>query len=248
VLRLYHLTFACEDPRRVCEFWAEALGYQVERGGDDWFARGDPELRFAPMPKSPTIEVPIHVDVNTPDPETEIQRLLGLGARLVVTKTDRVGEISETWTVMRDPEGNGFCVQGPDERMPSTYLRNVTYAAAEPPRLAEFWSQATGWPVEEIPEAFLDRLRAAGIDERELDAYAAIERPGTLLRFLFQRRQKTPTESIPIHPDFRTHDREAELERLTALGASVMETKHAADRTWTVMRDLEGNAFCVGVS
>jgi predicted enzyme related to lactoylglutathione lyase len=245
VLRLDHLTFACEDPRRVCEFWAGALGYAAERGGDDWFARGDPELRFAPMPKSPTIEVPIHLDVNTPDRDAEVQRLLELGARLVVTKTHSVGEISESCTVLRDPEGNGFCVQGPDERRPSTYVRNVTYACAEPTRLAEFWAQATGWQLEQIPDEFLEQLRAAGIDERELDAYAAIKRPGSLLRFLFQRRQKTATESIPIHPDFRTDDREAEIERLTALGATVKETKDADGRAWTVMRDPEGNAFCV---
>jgi predicted enzyme related to lactoylglutathione lyase len=146
---------------------------------------------------------------------------------------------------MRDLEGNGFCVQGPDERKPSTYLRNVTYACAEPTRLAEFWSKATDWPLEEIPEAFVEELRAAGIDERELDAYAAIEQPGTLVRFFFQRRQKSPTESIPIHPDFLTGDREEEIERLVALGAAVKETKQAGDRIWTVMRDPEGNAFCV---
>jgi hypothetical protein len=44
--------------------------------------------------------------------EAEVQRLLGLGARIVATKTNRIqGVISETCTVMRDPEGNGFCVQ-----------------------------------------------------------------------------------------------------------------------------------------
>ena len=246
MLRLTHLTFACEDPQRLCAFWAEVLGYDAERGGDDWFVRGEPELRFAPMPKSPTIEVPIHLDLNTPDRDAEVERILGLGARLVVTKTHSVGEVSESCTVMRDPEGNGFCVQGPDERKGRTYLRNVTFACAEPPQLATFWSEATGWPVEEIPEEFFDQLRAAGIDERELDAYAAITATdGSLLRFLFQRRQKTPTESIPLHPDFRTGDREGEIERLVALGAAVKETKHARDRIWTVMRDPEGNAFCV---
>ena len=77
-MRLNHITFACEDPRRVCEFWAELLEYGGERGGDDWFARGDgPELRFAPMPKSPTIELPIHLDVNTPDDLRRVRDLFG---------------------------------------------------------------------------------------------------------------------------------------------------------------------------
>ena len=36
-----------------------------------------------------------------------------------------------------------------------------------------------------------------------------------------------------------------EIDRLTALGAAVVETRTADDRTWTVMRDPEGNPFCV---
>src|SRR5437763_1365172 len=123
MLKLNHITFACDDPQRVCEFWADLLEYRSERGGEDWFARGDgPELRFAPMPKSPTIEVPIHLDVNVPDREAELQRLLGTGARLVETKSHSVGELEETWTVMRDPEGNGFCLQTPRQPPPRRYL------------------------------------------------------------------------------------------------------------------------------
>jgi predicted enzyme related to lactoylglutathione lyase len=245
VLRLYHLTFACADPERLCRFWAAVLGHTPEQGGDDWFARGDPELRFAPMPKSPTLEVPIHLDVNGPDREAEVERIRALGATLVATKTESVGDFSETFTVLRDPEGNGFCVQGPDSRMPNLYVRNVTFACADPPRLASFWSQATGWPLEPLEEDFKRRLLEGGLDPRELDTYAAIERPGTFLRFLFPRREKSRPDSIPLHPDFLTDDREEELDRLLALGASVQETKQASGHTWTMLRDPEGNPFCI---
>jgi hypothetical protein len=40
---------------------------------------------------------------------------------------------------------------------------------------------------------------------------------------LFQRRAKTPTESIPIHLDLGSPDALAELERLVGLGATVVE-------------------------
>ena len=40
-----------------------------------------------------------------------MQRLVGLGAAVVETKTRTTGPWEEVWTVMRDPEGNGFCVQ-----------------------------------------------------------------------------------------------------------------------------------------
>jgi predicted enzyme related to lactoylglutathione lyase len=65
-------------------------------------------------------------------------------------------------------------------------------------------------------------------------------------RFLFQRREKSRPESHPIHLDFGTDDREAEIERLTSAGASVVETKVGTNITFTVMRDPEGNPFCVG--
>ena len=61
----------------------------------------------------------------------------------------------------------------------------------------------------------------------------------------FQRREKSRPESYPIHLDFRTDDRGAEVERLTALGATVVETKTDERATWTVMRDPEGNPLCV---
>ena len=109
MLRLNHITFACEDPHRLAEFWASLLdGYSVE----DNFARGDgPELFFDKREKSPTIELPIHLDVNVPDREVELHRILELGGKLVETKSHQIGELTETWTVMRDPESNPFCVE-----------------------------------------------------------------------------------------------------------------------------------------
>ena len=150
MLRLNHISFACADPRAVAEFWAAVLGYETGPSGESWAAadpRGEgPELFFNRMEKSPTIELPIHVDVNVPDREAEVRRLLELGARLVGTKTEEIGESKETWTVLRDPEGNGFCVQGPDPRMPHPYIGNVTFSSAAPRQLGAFWSQALGWP------------------------------------------------------------------------------------------------------
>jgi len=108
VLRLGHITFACEDTRAVAEFWAAVLRYEVVSSDAEWFARGEgPELLFKRMPKSPTIELPIHLDVNVPDREAEVNRIIGLGAKLVETKTSEAGELKETFTVLRDPEETG---------------------------------------------------------------------------------------------------------------------------------------------
>jgi predicted enzyme related to lactoylglutathione lyase len=233
-------------------FWAVVLVYDAQLNADGWAAsdprREGPELFFNRMPKSPTIELPIHLDVNVPDREADVQRLMGLGAKLVETKTSEAGEHKETFSVMRDPEGNGFCVQGPDPRKPHPYVGNVTFSTAEPRReLGPFWSQALGWPEQEIGDDFLQMLRNAGVDvDRELYAFYAIVNPdGTRPRLLFQRREKSRPPSYPIHLDFAADDRKRELERLTQLGASVGETTARGERTWTVARDPDGNPFCV---
>jgi hypothetical protein len=84
------------------------------------------------------------------------------------------------------------------------------------------------------------------MDERERESYYVTrETPTSRPRLLFQRREKSRPASYPIHLDLRADDRNAEIERLTGLGATVDETKSDAERTWTVMRDPESNPFCV---
>ena len=130
VASLGNITFACEDPDRLAGFWAAALGYVKQEAPPEfmeaWLAAGrdpngaaaivDPEgkgprLFFEKKPKTPTTSIPIHLDLNASDREAEVERLVGLGAREVETRTRTTGPYTETWTVMKDPEGNGFCVE-----------------------------------------------------------------------------------------------------------------------------------------
>jgi predicted enzyme related to lactoylglutathione lyase len=247
MLRLNHITFAAAEPGRLARFWSDVVdGYSAEQRGESWRARGEgPELFFNRMEKSPTIELPIHLDVNVPDREAELQRLLELGAKLVETKSHAIGELSETWTVMRDPEGNGFCIQSPPN-VQQRYIGNVTFSCAEPIPLGRFWAAALGWRDEPIDAGFVQQLLDAGMDERETESfYVTRETPTSRPRLLFQRREKSRPVSYPIHLDLRADDRDAEVERLTGMGATVVETKSGSDRTWTVMRDPESNPFCV---
>ena len=247
MLRLNHITFACEEPERVASFWCALLdGYEAVQSGQTYFGRGGgPELFFNKMPKSPTIELPIHLDVNVPDREAELQRVLELGGKLVETKSHQIGELSEIWTVMRDPEGNGFCIQSPPN-VEQRYIGNVTFSCAQPIPLGRFWAAALGWPDEPIPEEFIQQLVDAGMDPAERESfYVTRETPTSRPRFLFQRREKSRPESYAIHLDFLTDDREAELQRLASLGATVQETKTDERATWTIMRDPERNPFCV---
>jgi predicted enzyme related to lactoylglutathione lyase len=251
VLRLEQIAFACAEPRALAAFWAAALGYEARAAGDSWTAvpgNGDgTPLLFRPAPRSPTIELPIHLDVNVPDREAEVERLLGIGARLVGTKREIVGDLDQTWTVLRDPEGNGFCVQGPDDRRPGPYIWNVTFACPAPRELGAFWSDALGWPEQVPPEDFLQMLWDAGLDHAEADAYyAALSPDGTTPRFLFQRREPSRPEHHPIRLDFTAGDVASEVARLTAAGATLDEA--AVDDGRALLRDTEGNPFLVDAS
>ena len=133
--RIGNITFACENPRALAEFWAAVLGYEIEQFPQEFVdtlrahgvaeseldgevAASDPtgkgpRLYFQRKEKTRTATAPLHLDVNVEDREAEVERFLGLGASIVETRTRSLGEFSETWTVMRDPEGNPFCVQAP---------------------------------------------------------------------------------------------------------------------------------------
>ena len=128
-----NITFACENPVELSEFWEAALGYvrpefpqqvldEVQKAIDageldptGWAMLEAPDgraprLLFQRRPKTQTEAIPIHLDLGAEDGETEIERLLGLGATLVERKSRQIGDFTEYWAVLRDPEGNGFCV------------------------------------------------------------------------------------------------------------------------------------------
>jgi hypothetical protein len=41
---------------------------------------------------------------------------------------------------MRDPEGNGFCIQSTPNALPHRYIGNVTFSCAGPVPLGRFWA------------------------------------------------------------------------------------------------------------
>lgn len=130
-------------------------------------------------------------------------------------------------------------------------IGNITFACENPVELAEFWAAATGYVPLEVPPKVMEQVQK-GIERGELDptGWAMLVPPdGLSPRLLFQRRPKSPTESIPIHLDLNAEDREAEVKRLEKLGATVAETKTSRigdfEEIYTVMRDPEGNGFCV---
>jgi predicted enzyme related to lactoylglutathione lyase len=116
--RVDTLTIDCADPRVLATFWSQALGYELREANDREAEIVDPSgagwpLLFLVVPEGKTVKNRLHLDIRPPGSmDEEVQRLESAGASV----QRRVDEHGSFWTVMRDPEGNEFCVlRGPDD-------------------------------------------------------------------------------------------------------------------------------------
>jgi predicted enzyme related to lactoylglutathione lyase len=107
------LVLDCVDPDRLAQFWAPALGY-VHLGTFGSYAalfpdgRPGPKLLLQKVEEAKVAKNRMHFDIETPDIETEVERLVALGGSRV--DVNPISEHGTTWIRMSDPEGNEFCV------------------------------------------------------------------------------------------------------------------------------------------
>ncbi len=106
----------CRDPLRLAEFWAQALDFEVteQHPGEVRVSKpgAGPFLYFMAVPEPRTGKSRLNLEVvTTGSMEDEVARLADAGAELVEVRQDPpTYDNPETWTVMRDPEGNEFWV------------------------------------------------------------------------------------------------------------------------------------------
>jgi predicted enzyme related to lactoylglutathione lyase len=112
------VTFDCHDPVRLAAFWRQALGYELEEQDEDGVSVRDtvgigPVLYFQRVPEAKAVKNRVHLDLRAEDTMAgEVDRLVALGAS--VLQEHRLPHA--VWTVMRDPEGNEFCLaSGPGD-------------------------------------------------------------------------------------------------------------------------------------
>lgn len=118
-------------------------------------------------------------------------------------------------------------------------LREIVFDSAHPAALARFWAQVLdGYAVRAYDAAEIARLSGLGLTP-ETDPTVLVDGPGPML--CFQKVAEPKSVKNRVHLDVTVPDRRAEVARLLALGASV---KREADG-YTVLRDPEGNEFCV---
>jgi predicted enzyme related to lactoylglutathione lyase len=116
-LSMFTVVVDCADPYRVADFWSEALGWVVNERNTNELQLVNPDaagtsLYFMRVPEPKVGKNRLHLDLLAPGPmEPEVQRLIRAGAQLVEVHQDPPSmENPDSWTVMRDPEGNEFCV------------------------------------------------------------------------------------------------------------------------------------------
>lgn len=222
------LDLAGRDVERVVLFWTGVTGCRVSppRGDVGEFATlvpadGDDHLRVQRLRSGPS---GVHLDLHVPDPRTAADRATALGA----TEVADHGHV-----VMRSPAGLVFCFVDHRASRPSSpaswpggrsqvdqVCLDVGPSAFD--RERDFWEEVTGFAP----------TRTDSPEFRRLDG------PGPL-RLLLQRLDD---ERAPgFHLDLAADDRSAEVERHLALGA----THVRAGRSWTVLTDPAGTAYCV---
>jgi hypothetical protein len=134
----------------------------------------------------------------------------------------------------------------------------VVIDSSAPHELADWWAEALGWQIEAQDEAFIRRM----VDEGHATEEQTTRHKGALVwavgaairspdpgrpRILFQVVPEPKTVKNRLHFDVRVGaaDQEAEVARLTDMGATELWRGAQGPSSWVTLADPEGNEFCV---
>jgi predicted enzyme related to lactoylglutathione lyase len=108
-------------------------------------------------------------------------------------------------------------------------LYSIVIDAHDAAALARFWAAVLDWKItfEEPDEVVIAK------DEH------------TYPEIIFGPVPERKTSKNRLHIDLAPDDRDAEVARIIALGATRAEVGHTGEETWVVLADPEGNEFCV---
>ncbi|TJZ58877.1 VOC family protein [Streptomyces piniterrae] len=114
----------------------------------------------------------------------------------------------------------------------TSLVRHITFDCADAYRLASFWAAA------------LDGSLAA--DDLPGDPEATVTSAGGTVLFVTVPDAKAVKNRVHLDLQPQDRSRDEEVERLLALGATLVADHRRADGTgWATLADLEGNEFCV---
>ena len=234
--RVVALCFDANDPIRLAQFWATALGWKVgnETAGAIEVVPTDGTrflLEFLPVHDQKSERNRNHLDVTAismNDQRDLVARLVELGARHI-----DVGQgPDDAHVVLADPDGNELCVIEPGNNFLAGCGRIGAINCDGTKETGYFWSEVLGWPLV--------------WNQDEETAIRAPDGTGPLITWsgppLLPKTAKNR-----LHLDIAPTERggqQAEVDRLVALGASRVDIGQG-DVDRVVLADPDGNEFCV---
>lgn len=112
----------------------------------------------------------------------------------------------------------------------------ITVDARDAQRVATFWSEALGRPLDQAPQPPSAFFASIGRGDPSSGAPA----------LMFVQVPEERTVKNRVHLDYLCDgDLTAEVERLTGLGATHIHDKEEWGMRWATLADPEGNEFCV---
>jgi hypothetical protein len=111
VVGIAALAIDCGDPEELARWWSRLLGGPVEvdaEGNATLHTRQGLAIDFASVPEAKTVKNRLHLDLRSSDFDAAVEQAVALGA----TRADDI-YAGGRWQVLRDPEGNEFCLLRP---------------------------------------------------------------------------------------------------------------------------------------
>jgi hypothetical protein len=212
------LCIDASDAHALAAFWAVMLDLEPrlhEDGMATLSAAGRVLVWVNAVSEATTVKNRLHLDVRA----ESLDPALAAGASVLAEQP--------RWTVMKDPDGQEFCIFVREPPVRDRFYElvwDVTGNADAAHRLAQWWGQALG----------ADVMREKGWSSVEKISGTPFE------AIVFQPVPEDKTTKNRVHIDVFTED----LRALVALGAVVLREKGAGGTDWTVLADPAGNEFC----
>jgi hypothetical protein len=240
---LHCITIDCADPGTMSKFWAQAMeGYSDDPSGVLIRSEAGPMMFFQQVPEGKTAKHRVHLELAAHNHEKHVERLISLGA----TKVQDFDHEGRQWTLMQDPEGGEFCIQQGQQETERPRLVEIVLDTARPFPVAKFWTAALeDYSVRPYDDEEIARLKSLGITDLEDDPGIAADSSSGGPVIFFQTVPEPKTAKNRIHIDLGAPEVQPEVERLAALGATVVQAYTKGPMQWTVMLDPAGNEFCV---
>jgi predicted enzyme related to lactoylglutathione lyase len=110
-------------------------------------------------------------------------------------------------------------------------LHHIVIDAHDLPALARFWAQVLDWKI---------------LSEREQEVVIGPDETAPVgICFMPVTDQKTVKNRLHLDLAPGPDGRDAEVERILALGARRVDIGQTGAESWTVLADPEGNEFCI---